>query len=116
MSRSKPISQILLQLENLGATMNVMLEDHTQLQVCAHLLVHPPFVPGQRCRGSPNRYRARDVPLVLAYDHLIIEMDRWSHYQNQMKSLVHEMAAQLQALRTGRFTLVLIFFCVPPIY
>jgi len=39
-----------------------------------------------------------------------MEMDRWSRYRNQMRSLVDEMAAHLQALRTGRFTLVLIFF------
>lgn len=37
----------------------------------------------------------------LAYDHLILEMDRRTRYRNTVQSLVEEMTAQLQALRTG---------------
>lgn len=40
----------------------------------------------------------------LAYDHLILEMDRRSRYRNEMQSLVDEMAARLQDLRAGKLT------------
>ena len=40
----------------------------------------------------------------LAYDHLILEMDRRSRYRNEMQSLVDEMTARLQGLRAGKLT------------
>jgi len=45
----------------------------------------------------------------LAYDHLILEMDRRSQYRNAVQSLVDETAARLQALRTGMLTPQLLF-------
>jgi len=88
--------QILLQLENLETIMDAMLEDHTQLQNDAafvHQTLETRYMVLRELEEMYHSYQ-------LAYDHLILEMDRRSRYRNAVQALVDDMTAQLQALRT----------------
>jgi len=88
--------QILLQLENLEAIMDAMLEDHTQLQNDAAFVHQTLETRYMGLRELEEMYHSYQ----LAYDHLILEMDRRSQYRNAVQSLVDDTTARLQALRT----------------
>lgn len=52
----------------------------------------------------------------LAYDHLILEMDRRARYRNAMQNMISEMTAQLQAIRNGTFSSCSILIGDPDTY
>jgi hypothetical protein len=112
---------IIQQLESLESILDLVLEDHANMQVRS--LCRP-----KQCKimYSPLQNDAADAQAALeshhaslkelegmyhsyqfAYDHLILEMDRRARYRQEVEGTVAEMTTRLESLRQGEYSCIL---------